>query len=843
MIKMKRALSIILAILIAFSNVMVAFADIGMQSLECNVAVNVVGEGSYASPHLTNNTTGQIRVGIVGETSYSMQMNIGDTVSLEASNVSNYKVKKVEANGVTVWEENINDIEFYATVYGDEFPYGKYTDSFESMTVSTINNYEIIGDTTFTVYMEPVQQYNLNTAVDPGYGGNITIKAKEVVNANPDTIVSTGIFVEGTEVTVNAIPHLGYKFVRWDINGETFTYPERFIEITKDTTVIAYFEPVGIKVFVDDVRVNFPDAQPFVSENGRVMILIRFVNQDLGGIVYWSQETQTATIDRIAFKGQANEQKIRVEMTSGAYEFKVNGVTYPMDAYVQGVAGNRLVIPGAYIAQPYPDVHYEVRDNGTDVEAYYYVKKENQFPNPSTKYDTPLPKITPEPIVDFDEPIGDLVDFTDNYTLTTSSSPVEGGQAYGGGAYGKGSYVSISAAPNAGYTFEKWIIDGVENFNQYAVFTLDKDTTAVAYFKTSGKSALTIAKEPNNIGNVNMLYNMAWSYGVEGIMNGLDTGSNIILDANTDEVKFIKWVVDGVEYFDPWISITLNSDMIATAFFEEIAKPKLNINKSPTNLGSVDLLNETTMVMSYGVEGSEMTFDKGTNLSLTAQTTEGVRFVKWEVDGVESFGASIQIKMEADTVVTAYFEEAPVLPLFKLNASVVPTDGGRILPETIGLGLPYMSGSKVDISCEANPKYIFDKWVIDGVEEYNQNTAIVMDKEKTAVAHFKLIEAPKGTITIRYLDEAGNEIVPNEIIEYLVGGYKISNKPVDGYIALEPTSYDKVDVLPGKNKTVEFIYKAIKGELTVSFKDEATGEKLAEDEKIKDIPWVNLSIL
>ena len=754
MIKMKRALAIVLALIIGLYNVsIVVFADIGMEPLKCNVTVNVVGEGSYASPPLSNNTTSGGYVGVVGETSYSTQINIGDTVSLSAFNIPNYKVKKVEANGVTVWEENVNDIEFYERIYTGEAPYGKYIDNFESMITSTISNYEIIGDTTFTVYIEPVQKYNLNT--DPGYGGNITIKAKEVVNANPDTIVSPGVFVEGTEVIVNATPNLGYKFVRWDINGENFTYPERFIEITKDTTVTAYFEPVGIKVFVDDVRVNFPDAQPFVSENGRVMIPIRFVNQDLGGTVYWDSTTETATIDRIAFEGQPNEQKIRVEMRSGAYEFKVNGVSYSMDAYVQGVAGNRLVIPGAYIAQPYPDVHYEVRDNGTDVEAYYYVEKENQFPNPSTKYDTPLPKIIPEQIIDFDEPIGDLVDFSGLCTLTTVASPVEGGITYGEATFEKGAYVSFFATPNEGYTFEKWLIDGVEDFNQYTSLILDRDITAIAYFKPTDKSKLTVAKEPITLGHVAMYYNGDWTNDVEGSVMDLNTGSNVILDANSEGVKFIKWVLNGVEYFDPWLSITLNSDSTATVYFEEIEKPKLNINKSPANLGYIDLLNETTMVMSYSVEGSEMTFDKGTYLSLTAQKTEGARFVKWEVNGVEYFDTYIQIEMDADTIVTAYFEEE---------------------------------------------------------------------------------EAAKGTVTIRYIDEEGNEIVPSDTIEYTKGEHKVTNKIIDGYIGIEPTSYDNIEVEAGENTTVEFIYRAIKGELTVRFKDKDTGNKIADDEIITDIP-------
>ena len=44
--------------------------------------------------------------------------------------------------------------------------------------------------------------------------------------------------------------------------------------------------------------VVFPDAQPFVDENNRTLIPVRFVAETMGAAVSWNQETQTAIIEQ-----------------------------------------------------------------------------------------------------------------------------------------------------------------------------------------------------------------------------------------------------------------------------------------------------------------------------------------------------------------------------------------------------------------------------------------------------------------------------------------------------------------------------------------------------------------
>lgn len=51
----------------------------------------------------------------------------------------------------------------------------------------------------------------------------------------------------------------------------------------------------AISVTIDGIPVMFPDAQPFIK-NGRTMIPIRFISENMGGKVSWNQSTKTATI-------------------------------------------------------------------------------------------------------------------------------------------------------------------------------------------------------------------------------------------------------------------------------------------------------------------------------------------------------------------------------------------------------------------------------------------------------------------------------------------------------------------------------------------------------------------
>lgn len=67
---------------------------------------------------------------------------------------------------------------------------------------------------------------------------------------------------------------------------------------------------------------------------------------------------------------------------------------------------------------------------------------------------------------------------SDNFTITVTASPANGGTVLGGGSYAKGTVVKLVATPNDGYKFTKWN-DGVTDNPRMVTVTRDMSFTAM----------------------------------------------------------------------------------------------------------------------------------------------------------------------------------------------------------------------------------------------------------------------------------------------------------------------------------------------------------------------------
>jgi len=63
-------------------------------------------------------------------------------------------------------------------------------------------------------------------------------------------------------------------------------------------TVNIFAAKIPLRVVVNGSRINFPDAQPFIDENGRTQVPVRFVSEALGADVGWDGKTKTVTIEQ-----------------------------------------------------------------------------------------------------------------------------------------------------------------------------------------------------------------------------------------------------------------------------------------------------------------------------------------------------------------------------------------------------------------------------------------------------------------------------------------------------------------------------------------------------------------
>ncbi|HPU42352.1 MAG TPA: copper amine oxidase N-terminal domain-containing protein, partial [Acetivibrio clariflavus] len=72
---------------------------------------------------------------------------------------------------------------------------------------------------------------------------------------------------------------------------------------------------IPLRVVVNGEKVNFPDAQPFIDENGRTQVPVRFVSEALGANVDWNGDAKKVTVT-------LNSRK--VVLTIGLKTYEIN---------------------------------------------------------------------------------------------------------------------------------------------------------------------------------------------------------------------------------------------------------------------------------------------------------------------------------------------------------------------------------------------------------------------------------------------------------------------------------------------------------------------------------------
>lgn len=105
---------------------------------------------------------------------------------------------------------------------------------------------------------------------------------------------------------------------------------------------------IGSNAFVVEYNgsaVTFPDAQPFVDENSRTLVPLRFVSETMGAKVNWNEDTQTATIT----KGTTTVNvTIGNTVLSVVNDSVASSVTMDTKAVLKD---NRTFVPVRYVAE------------------------------------------------------------------------------------------------------------------------------------------------------------------------------------------------------------------------------------------------------------------------------------------------------------------------------------------------------------------------------------------------------------------------------------------------------------------------------------------------------------
>jgi uncharacterized repeat protein (TIGR02543 family) len=203
-----------------------------------------------------------------------------------------------------------------------------------------------------------------------------------------------------------------------------------------------------------------------------------------------------------------------------------------------------------------------------------------------------------------------------------------------------------------------------------------------------------------------------------------DDGTNVTLTANPDSGwEFAGWSGDLSGDANPE-NITIDADKTVTATFTEIPV-QYSLTVNTVGNGNVTL----------NPDGG--TYDDGTNVTLTANPDSGWEFAGWSGD-LSGDANPENITIDADKTVTATFTEIPT----KNPVLTVVISGSGTTNPSPGIH-SYEKFTEVIVNTTANAGWMFDYWILDGVNAGNESSyTIVMDKDHNITAVFIDISPP-----------------------------------------------------------------------------------------------------
>ena len=286
--------------------------------------------------------------------------------------------------------------------------------------------------------------------------------------------------------------------------------------------------------------------------------------------------------------------------------------------------------------------------------------------------------------------------------------------------------VSVTATPNSGYRFDKWV-------------------------KVSGGSGCYVIDETSATTNVHVretckiradfvrTYTLKLSAGTGGTTNftskTVDTGSKVDISASISQYgyRFDKWTSSSTsctiaDPTDSYTKVTVKGACTVTASFVERNTFAIAAN-----------IPEAGSTSPYGY----LTVDKGSSKSITATPSSGYRFDKWTSSSAscviaDMASASTSLKVSDNCNITANFVKTQQLTVSTSTGGSVSSAGTKTVDY----------GSDNTITATPDSSYRFDKWTTDNASCVIADTA----SDSTTVSVSANCNITANFVKIQYID-------------------------------------------------------------------------------------------
>ena len=298
------------------------------------------------------------------------------------------------------------------------------------------------------------------------------------------------------------------------------------------------------------------------------------------------------------------------------------------------------------------------------------------------------------------------------FGIVTLSSPPAGGATTGSGSYNAGTPVTVSATPNAGYTFVNWKDNGaiVSTSSNYQ-FTVAGNRTLTATFNQVSASQFAV--------------NLSSNPGAGGTTNGsgaFAAGSSVTITATTNAgYTFVNWTENGVQAStSSSYTFVLNANRNLVANFTQ--NPIIGIGPGIVNLGTAGNFNiltkagiSTTGITSIegdigvspsaatAITGFALIMDASGQFSRTPIVSGKVYASDYAAPTPANMTTAINDMQTAYTTANGLVTPAPIVDIYAGNLS------GRILPPGLykfSTGV-LITSAGVTLSGTANDTWVF----------------------------------------------------------------------------------------------------------------------------------------
>jgi hypothetical protein len=320
-----------------------------------------------------------------------------------------------------------------------------------------------------------------------------------------------------------------------------------------------------------------------------------------------------------------------------------------------------------------------------------------------------------------------LASTPNQYVVSLSASPSNGGSVNGDGSFNAGASVTVTADPAVGYSFVNWTEGGTQvSTSESYTFTIAGNRNLVANFVAQTPTTYTVAlsASPSNGGSVNG----------DGSFNA---GASVTVTADPAVgYSFVNWTEGGTQVSTSesyTFTIAGNRNLVANFVAQTPTTYTVALSASPSNGGTVS---------------GGGTFNEGITVTAHAAPMAGYTFVNWTENGaIVSTSVSYIFQVTSNRTLIANFQLVAAEE-YTVGLSVAPVASGTVS----GSGT-FESGSSVTVSANAANGYNFLNWTEgDNVVSSNATYTFTITSDRDLKANF---EPEKYTITLTANPSAG----------------------------------------------------------------------------------------